>query len=71
MIKVYEDDCNIYYKIQDYNGFEIYRIDYKNKPDYKNSGRKYRARYKVELKGYCCEFFNSLKEAREFTRSTI
>ena len=61
MKRVYEDNYHIDYRLSDCNGFEIYRIDYK---DDKPNKRK----YQVWSEGCCCEFFNSLKEARAFAR---
>lgn len=59
MIKVYADDYHVDYRLQDCNGFEVYRIDYRN-------GKR---KYQVWLERYCCEFFDTLRDAREFARS--
>jgi hypothetical protein len=58
MTKVYEDCYHIDYRLQDCNGFEVYRIDYRD-------GKR---KYQVWSECYC-EFFDTLKEAKEFAKA--
>lgn len=63
---VYTDDRQRDYRLQNCNGYEVYRIDY-------NYG-KYSRRYQVYKQGEngnegTLEYFATLKEARAFARA--